>query len=142
MTHPATVHLAIARGAGFAIAAVGLFRMGRHLAGIDRGHEHRPRRLDPDPSTWTIGLAAGFVPCWDAVALVVVANSVGRLGWGLILLFAFSLGLGSVLVGVGWVAGRMQRGLASSLLSGRTRHRLGFVAGLILAVIGIGLFVS
>jgi cytochrome c biogenesis protein CcdA len=42
-----------------------------------------------------------MVPCWDAVLLLVAASAMGRLGFALPLLFAFSLGLGAVLVALG-----------------------------------------
>ena len=50
-------------------------------------------------------MAGGLVPCWDAVALIVLAEAMGRLGLGVILLVAFSLGMAAVLVAVGWAAG-------------------------------------
>ena len=41
------------------------------------------------------------MPCWDAVLLLVAASAMGRLGFAIPLLFAFSLGLGAVLVALG-----------------------------------------
>ena len=40
-----------------------------------------------------LGLAGGLVPCWDAVLLIVLAEALGRLRLGLVLLAAFSLGM-------------------------------------------------
>jgi len=48
-----------------------------------------------------MGLGGGLVPCWDAVLLLIAALAMGRLGFALPLLLAFSLGLGAVLVGLG-----------------------------------------
>jgi nickel/cobalt exporter len=48
-----------------------------------------------------MGLGGGLVPCWDAVLLLVAASAMGRLGFAIPLLIAFSLGLGAVLVGLG-----------------------------------------
>ena len=134
-----TIHLAIARTSGTLIAAVGLYRVGRHLAGFTAGHAH-PAALAP--GIWSLGLAAGFVPCWDAVALVVLASSIGQLGWGLILLVAFSLGLAMVLISVGWAAGRLRRTIAGRAWSSPSQRWLGFGSGVVLAAIGIGLLTS
>jgi ABC-type nickel/cobalt efflux system permease component RcnA len=48
-----------------------------------------------------LGIGGGIVPCWDAIMLLLVAISAGRLGFALPMLVAFSLGLGAVLVGLG-----------------------------------------
>ena len=62
------------------------------------------RKAEGRASGWLgiagIGAAAGLVPCWDGVALVLWAIAVGRSAWGLVLLTAFTLGLGAVLVGI------------------------------------------
>lgn len=48
-----------------------------------------------------LGIGGGIVPCWDAIMLLLVAISAGRLGFALPMLVAFSIGLGAVLVGLG-----------------------------------------
>jgi ABC-type nickel/cobalt efflux system permease component RcnA len=48
-----------------------------------------------------LGIGGGVIPCWDAILLLLVAISAGRLGFALPMLVAFSLGLGAVLVGFG-----------------------------------------
>ncbi len=70
-TRSGEIHLALARIAGFAIAAVGLWRLGRHVAGLGE-HEHRDDR-SRRPSRSRVHPARpgrGVVPCWDAVALI------------------------------------------------------------------------
>ncbi len=47
-----------------------------------------------------IGMAAGIVPCWDAVALMLWALAVRRAAWGLLLLVVFALGLATVLIAI------------------------------------------
>ena len=133
------IHLIVARGAGFLIAAAGTFRIGRHLAGVVSEHEHA---IGPGAGVWSLGLAAGFVPCWDAVALVVLAAATGQLGRGFVLLGAFSAGLAVVLVGVGWAAARL-RSRALELPSAPSLMRwVGLGSGVILAAVGLGLLRS
>ena len=140
----AAIHGLIARGSGFLIAAVGMFRVGRHLAGIDPTHAHLAGSTStrPNASIWTLGLAAGLVPCWDAVALVVLASSIGQLRWGLTLLVAFSLGLAVVLGSVGYLAGRLRQWFPTSRIGPRSQRWVGLASGLILAAIGLGLLGS
>jgi nickel/cobalt exporter len=48
-----------------------------------------------------LGMAGGMIPCWDAVLLLLVAISAGRLAFAVPLLIAFSVGLSAVLVALG-----------------------------------------
>jgi nickel/cobalt exporter len=133
------IHLAVARVAGFSIAAIGLWRLGRHLA----GHGEHPDDSDFEEADrsrhgilW-LGVAGGLVPCWDAIGLIVLAGAWGKPGLGLILLFAFSLGMALVLVLVGALAARFRLWLESRPSARGWEHRLGIASGLVLAVIGV-----
>ena len=142
-TRPGEIHLALARLAGFAIAAVGLWRLGRHLAGFGE-HDHgedahagnSPRGLIP------LALAGGLVPCWDAVALVLLSEALGRLPLGLTLLAAFSLGTASVLVLVGLAAGRFRASIDRLDPRRRWGRRFGILGGLILATVGLSMMAN
>jgi ABC-type nickel/cobalt efflux system permease component RcnA len=79
-----------------------------HSHSHDHGHEHHHGPSPESAKTtggWLrivlMGLGGGLVPCWDAVLLLVAASAMGRLGFAIPLLLAFSLGLGAVLVGLG-----------------------------------------
>jgi nickel/cobalt exporter len=135
-----SIHQGLAHAAGFVIAAIGLWRLGRHLAGHGE-HSHEPA---PPRSSGLVGLgvAGGLVPCWDAVVLIILAEAIGRLALGLVLLIAFGLGMALVLVAVGMLAAQV-RGL---LVPGRGgdvesygawERRLGIASGLALAAIGV-----
>ncbi|MEJ7653734.1 MAG: sulfite exporter TauE/SafE family protein [Chloroflexia bacterium] len=50
-----------------------------------------------------LGVSGGLVPCPSALVLLLSAISLGRLGFGLVLVIAFSLGLAGVLTGIGLV---------------------------------------
>ncbi len=133
------VDRALARAAGLIIAAAGCWRVGHHLAGFGAEVEdHGGGRLGP-ARVVALGIAGGAVPCWDAVALVVVAAAIGRLGLGLALLAGFSLGMAAVLVGVGVLARRIRSSLKGSGRAGRWERRLGLAGGLLLAGVGLGL---
>jgi ABC-type nickel/cobalt efflux system permease component RcnA len=69
----------------------------------DHEHIHVPR--DDAAVRWwhllLLGMRGGLVPCWDAILLLCLAISAGRLGLGVPLLLAFSAGLAGVLVALG-----------------------------------------
>ena len=48
-----------------------------------------------------LGVSGGIVPCWDAIAMLALAISAGKLWLALPLLLAFSAGLAGVLVAIG-----------------------------------------
>ena len=131
----AEINQGLARVAGFSIAAIGLWKVGRHWAGY--GEHDGPEGNPPtDRGLVGLGVAGGLVPCWDAIALIVLAEALGRLALGMALLLAFSLGMASVLVGVGLVASRLQRWLARDDGPDWGR-RLGLVGGAALALVGL-----
>ena len=114
------------RVAGFVIAAIGLWRLGRHLGGFGE-HEHREGSGMGGRGLIGLGIAGGMVPCWDAVLMVVLADLAGRLALGLLLLSAFSLGMASVLVVVGVTAGRLRSYVDERDQEGRWERRIGTV---------------
>jgi ABC-type nickel/cobalt efflux system permease component RcnA len=131
---------ALVTGAGLLVAAVGLWRLGRHLGGHGE-HAHADGEGDASPygSIVSAGLAAGIVPCWDAVLLVVLAAAIGRLGLGLLLLAAFSAGMAGVLVAIGLAAGTLRRRLVERDTARRWERRLGLLSGAVLTAIGLAM---
>jgi ABC-type nickel/cobalt efflux system permease component RcnA len=51
-----------------------------------------------------LGISGGMVPCPSALILMLSAIALGRPGFGLLLLIGFSVGLASVLMGIGVLA--------------------------------------
>ncbi len=64
-------------------------------------HSHLP----PEEITWrsllALGVSGGLLPCPSALVLMLGAISLNRVGYGLILILVFSLGLASMLTAVG-----------------------------------------
>lgn len=126
--------------AGFLIAAIGFWRLGRHLGGYG---EHDQDHQDPKDSRKGprnligLGLAGGLVPCWDAVALILVAEAIGQLGVGVTLLVAFGLGMAAVLVAVGWTAARCRQAFQRFDRSERIEHWMGVAGSLVLCAMGV-----
>jgi nickel/cobalt transporter (NicO) family protein len=78
-----------------------------HLGGHSHHHHHEHVHVPSDGAAvrwWhllLLGMRGGLVPCWDAILLLCLAISAGRLWLGVPLLLAFSAGLAGVLVALG-----------------------------------------
>lgn len=70
-----------------------------------RAHTHLPPGTGGAGVTWrgllALGVSGGLVPCPSALILLLAAISLGRTGFGLLLVLAFSAGLALVLTGIG-----------------------------------------
>ncbi len=83
-----------------------------HHCGHDHAHDHdhhhhgvHEHKHVPDEVSWSglmaLGASGGLVPCESALVLLLSAIALRRVGLGLLLLVAFSLGLAIVLMGIG-----------------------------------------
>jgi len=64
-------------------------------------HSHVPQGDITLGSLLALGASGGLVPCPAAMVLLLSAIAIGRVGLGLVLLLAFSLGLAGVLMAIG-----------------------------------------
>ncbi|HEV3163002.1 MAG TPA: ABC transporter permease [Isosphaeraceae bacterium] len=135
------INRGLAEVAGFTIAAIGLWRLGRHLAGYGE-HDEIEGVVELGPrGLVSLGVAGGLVPCWDAIVLIILAEAVGRLGIGLVLLAAFSAGMAGVLVAVGLVAARLRDFATRWGGEGRWERRLGLWSAAVLTALGLYLMI-
>jgi len=102
---------------GIAIAGIGLIMFLRRIRGKSN-HFHPHTHAHPGDGIEAVshkqllalGIAGGIVPCPAALVVLLGAVSLGRVGFGLLLIVAFSVGLASVLVAIGMMmihAGRL-----------------------------------
>jgi nickel/cobalt transporter (NicO) family protein len=73
-----------------------------HDHGDGHVHTHLPEEVSLS-SLIALGASGGLVPCPSALVLLLSAIALGRVGLGLILLVAFSVGLAGVLMAIGLV---------------------------------------
>ena len=93
-------------------------------------HSHLPPGAAGEQVTWrnllALGVSGGLLPCPSALLALLGAVAVGRAGFGLMVVVAFSLGLAATLTGVGLLflyAGRMlERRAMAGPLSGLLRY--------------------
>ena len=112
-----------------------------HDHGDHHTHSHLPPGADGEAVTWrsllALGVSGGLLPCPAALVLLLTAISIGRIGFGILLVIAFSIGLAAVLTAVGMLFIK-----GSLLLHGfgathtLRRYAPGFSA-LIIVVIGV-----
>ena len=106
---------------GLLVAGMGIWLFARRWRAAGRNHDHghahshehhghdhphsRPSRSAP-PTRWSLlslGVSGGLVPCPEAMVVLLLAVSLRRLAFGLVLLVVFSLGLAAVLIAIGVV---------------------------------------
>ncbi len=113
-TPPAAVQAILGLVGGLLIAGVGVWLFMQRLAGRadhlhlpgGHSHSHGAEEMAIRPGWWGVilmGVSGGLVPCWDAILIPAVCVTAQRpeLAWPLVL--AFSAGLASVLVALGFV---------------------------------------
>lgn len=109
----------------------------------DHSHSHMLSDQDGSPVTWrsllALGVSGGLIPCPSALVVMLSAIALQRIGFGLLLIVAFSLGLAGVLTAIGivWVhAGRLFGRVPAS---GRLIRVLPALSALFISVIGLGI---
>ena len=77
-----------------------------HKHGFGPAHSHAMPGQDGEPVTWRrligLGIFGGLLPCPSAIVVMLSAIALHRVGFGLVLILFFSLGLAGVLTGIGF----------------------------------------
>ena len=115
------------------------------------GHSHSHNahsHLPPEPETVTwrsllaLGISGGLLPCPSALVVLLGAIALNRIGLGLVLVFAFSLGLAGALTVIGLAflyAGKVLERFPSQ---GRLINILPAFSALFISLIGLGIVVK
>ena len=108
-----------------------------------REHTHLPPGADGSAITWksllALGISGGLLPCPSALVVLLSAISLHRVGFGLLLVIAFSIGLAATLTGVGLAflyAGRFVKRPAR-FASGRLVRVLPAVSAFVIMCVGL-----
>lgn len=106
-------------------------------------HSHMPPGANGEPVTWksllALGVSGGLLPCPSALVVLLSAMALQRVGFGLLLIVAFSLGLASVLTAIGILmvhAGRLFERIPTS---GRVFQVVPVASSLLIALAGVGI---
>ncbi|HLF73217.1 MAG TPA: sulfite exporter TauE/SafE family protein [Anaerolineales bacterium] len=118
----------------------------QHHHGHEHGHtdhSHLPPGADGSPVTWrsllALGISGGLLPCPSALVVLLGAIALNRIGLGLVLVLAFSLGLAGALTAIGIMfiyAGRLFERFPAR---GKILQALPVLSALLVAMIGVGI---
>jgi nickel/cobalt transporter (NicO) family protein len=106
-----------------------------------RTHSHLP--ADGSKVTWrglmALGVSGGLVPCPAALVLLLGAISLDRLGFGMVLVLAFSAGLAVVLTGIGLLMIYARKLFERFSFEARVPRLLPIVSASVITLAGLGI---
>jgi len=105
-----------------------------------RRHEHHHHHARGEQSLrdlLAVGVSGGLLPCPTALVVLLAAISLHRVGYGLVLIIAFSVGLAAAMTAVGLAAVSAKRFLRPAAFEGRIARSLPAASALL--IFGLGL---
>ena len=141
---PDTLYPWLDLSAGLMVVAVGsavLFGRSRHAHAHRHGHEHHHHHHGESEkrSLLAVGISGGLLPCPSALVVLLAAISLHRVAFGMLLVFAFSLGLAVAITLVGLVAVMAKSMFARFDGRGRLLSVLPAVSALVIVLAGVGM---
>jgi nickel/cobalt exporter len=124
------------------VAASVLWSRWRHRRLHRHGHAHNHDDAHDLRGLLGIGVAAGLLPCPSALVVLLSAIALHRVGFGLALIVAFSLGLAATITSIGLVAVLAQRAFKRVSFDGPFVRALPAVSALVILAVGIGITVN
>jgi nickel/cobalt exporter len=113
-----------------------------HVHGHHAHHHHVPAAIS-SRELLALGVSGGIVPCPAALVVLLSALSMQRLGFGLLLIVAFSLGLAAVLIAIGILMVYAQRFMRRFQGDGVLISRwLPLTSAAVMAVFGVAIAVQ
>jgi ABC-type nickel/cobalt efflux system permease component RcnA len=117
------------------------YHEGEHAHNLAHTHSHLPPGADGAPITLrsllALGISGGLLPCPSALVVMLSAIAFQRIGFGLVLIMAFSLGLASVLTAIGILFVHAGRLFGRMPLGGRLVQAVPVVSALFITAAGV-----
>jgi ABC-type nickel/cobalt efflux system permease component RcnA len=114
-----------------------------HAHGHRHHHGHDPRHAHDDALTSKgilgVGVAAGLLPCPSALVVLLSAIALHRIGLGLALIVAFSVGLAATITAIGLVAVLARRAFGRLSLDGSLVRALPAVSAALILAVGLAI---
>jgi ABC-type nickel/cobalt efflux system permease component RcnA len=127
---------------GAAVLAGRLRRRGHaHHHAHDHHHNDHAHAVDRR-GLLGVGVAAGLLPCPSALVVLLSAIALHRIGFGLALIVAFSLGLAATITSIGLVAVLAKRAFGRLSLNGPVLRLLPAASALVILAVGVGITVK
>ena len=105
----------------------------------DHDHHHGEQPAQGLRGLVAVGVSGGLLPCPTALVVLLAAISLHRIGYGLLLIVAFSVGLASVITAIGLVAVTAKRAFARMRLDGPLVRALPAVSALVVLGLGVAM---
>jgi nickel/cobalt transporter (NicO) family protein len=102
-------------------------------------HEHVPTPGSGPRGLVAVGVSGGLLPCPTALVVLLAAISLHRVAFGLLLIVAFSLGLASVISGIGLLAVTARRAFSRVSFDGPVVRALPAVSALVVLTLGVAM---
>jgi nickel/cobalt exporter len=112
-----------------------------HGHGHGHGHSHVPEPGGGLRGLLAVGVSGGLLPCPTALVVLLAAISLHRVGYGLLLIVAFSVGLAATITGIGLIAVTARRVFNRMSLQGPVIRLLPAVSALVIIALGIAMTV-
>ena len=116
-----------------------------HGHGHDHHHNHDHDHAPPEGTGWrgllAVGISGGLLPCPTALVVLLAAISLHRVGYGLVLIVAFSVGLAATITAIGLLAIGAKRLFARTSFDGPVIRVLPAVSALVILAVGIAMTV-
>jgi ABC-type nickel/cobalt efflux system permease component RcnA len=111
-------------------------------ARLRRSHAHHHHHHHGDRSLrdlLAVGVSGGLLPCPTALVVLLAAISLHRIGYGLVLILAFSLGLAGAMTAVGLAAVSARRFLHEKSFEGRLVRALPAASAALILTLGLAM---
>ncbi len=114
-----------------------------HDHGDGHVHSHVTPGSDGAPVTWrsllALGVSGGMVPCPSALVMLLSAIALGRVGFGLLMVLVFSLGLAGTLTALGLMLVSARHLFERMPTQVRLVRLLPAVSALVMTLLGVGI---
>jgi ABC-type nickel/cobalt efflux system permease component RcnA len=127
--------------AGVLVVAIGasvLRARWRHRSHHHHHHHHHEQDLNPR-SLIAVGVSGGLLPCPSALVVLLAAISLHRIGFGLLLIVAFSAGLALTITGIGLLAVFARTAFRRMSFEGRALSLLPALSALVILGAGVAM---
>ncbi len=112
----------------------------RHVRAHSHGHHHHHHdRGYGRAGIVGVGVAAGLLPCPSALVVLLSAIALHRVGFGLALIVAFSVGLAATITAIGLLAVLARRAFGRLSFDGPIVRALPAASALLILAVGVGI---
>jgi ABC-type nickel/cobalt efflux system permease component RcnA len=115
---------------------------GHHHHEDGQHHDHTDDRALTSRGIVGVGIAAGLLPCPSALVVLLSAIALHRVGFGMALIIAFSLGLALTITGIGLLAVLARRAFSRVRFDGPVVRALPAVSAAVIVLVGIAITVK